>query len=306
MIRSSLISFMIFILSFSSFSQVTGMEEAVRAQSTDTIQGWKHGGKFTLNFSQVSFTNWSAGGQNSVSGIGNLTLFLNHKGETSEWSNNLEIGYGMQKLDKDITKTDDKLYFTSKYGRQFKGNWYWSGLLDFKTQMAKGYSSDDASLMISNWMAPAYLFFSLGVDLKPGENLSIFMAPVTSKNTFVLDKALSDSGSFGLDPGKTARSEFGGYIKFFFKHQIMENITFQTKLDLFSNYLNNPQNIDVDWELLLDMKVNKFISARLTTNLIYDDDIKIPYDSTGDGVLDSKGPKVQFKELIGIGLSFGF
>ena len=303
--RFTLLSLFI-LLDFVAFGQNTSAEDALRTQSSDTLPGWKYGGKFILNFSQVSFTNWTAGGQNSISGIGNLNMFLTHKGEKSEWSNQLEMGYGLQKLDKDVTKTDDKLNFTSKYGQKYKGDWYWSGLLDFKTQMSEGYSSDDASLKISDWMSPGYMFFSLGLDYKPNENFSFFVAPLTSKTTFVLDKALSDSGSFGLDPGKSVRSEFGGYMKFFFTHQLMENVSFQTKLDLFTNYLHNPQNIDVYWEFLLNLKVNDFISAQITTHLVYDNDIAIPYDSNGDGVLNAKGPKIQFKELIGVGLAMSF
>lgn len=305
-LKINLFSFILMAFSLSVFGQSTDFEDAVKTQESDTIIGWKSGGKFSLQFSQVSFVNWAAGGDNSISGIGNLDLFLNYSGDNFYWSNSLVLGFGLQKLKDDVTKTEDKLNFTSKYGRKASGNWYYSGLVDFKTQMSIGYSSDDSDLKISNWFAPAYLFIAIGMDLNVDENLSLFLSPLTIKSTYVLDQELSDAGSFGLDPGDKARYEFGGYVKFFFKHEIMENISFQTKLDLFSNYLDNPQNIDVYWEVILDLKVNKFISAQLTTNLIYDDDVLIPYDSTGDGVLDSSRPNVQFKELIGIGLAVDF
>ena len=305
-LKINLFSIFLMIFSLGIFGQSTDFEETVRAQHTDTIIGWKAGGKFSLQFSQVSFVNWAAGGDNSISGIGNLDLFLNYTTENSFWTNYMVVGYGMQKLKDDVTKTEDKLNFTSKYGKRAKGNWYYSGLVDFKTQMSIGYNSDDSDLKISNWFAPAYLFVALGMDLNASENLNLFLSPLSIKSTYVLDQQLSDSGSFGLDPGDKARYEFGGYIKFFFKHEIMENISFQTKLDLFSNYLENPQNIDVYWEVILNLKVNNFISAQLTTNLIYDDDVLIPYDSTGDGVMDSSRPNVQFKELIGVGLAVDF
>ncbi len=305
-LKINLFSIFLLAFSFSIFGQSTDFEETVRTQHSDTIIGWKAGGKFSLQFSQVSFVNWAAGGDNSISGIGNLDLFLNYTTENSFWTNYMVVGYGMQKLKDDVTKTEDKLNFTSKYGKKAKGNWYYSGLVDIKTQMSIGYSSDDSDFKISNWFAPAYLFVALGMDLNASKNLNLFLSPLSIKSTYVLDQQLSDSGSFGLDPGDKARYEFGGYIKFFFKHEIMENISFQTKLDLFSNYLENPQNIDVYWEVILNLKVNKFISAQLTTNLIYDDDVLIPYDSTGDGVMDSSRPNVQFKELIGVGLAVDF
>ncbi len=287
-------------------AQDTSFEDALKTQVTDTVYGWKKGGNFSFQFSQVSFVNWAAGGDNSVSGISRLDAYINLVQEKSFWNNKLVVGYGMQNLKGDVTKTDDRLNFTSQYGRNFSGAWYYSGLVDFKTQMDIGYSSDDADLKISNLLSPAYLFAALGLDLKKGDNFSLFMAPLTLKSTFVLDQALSDSGSFGLDPGEKSRYEIGGYIKFFFSHEIMKNIDFQTKLDLFSNYLNKPQNIDVFWELILNMKVNNFISAQISTNLIYDDDIMIAYDSSGDGVLDAEHPILQFKELVGVGLLVDF
>ncbi len=291
----------------SLFSQVTGLEDDVRKQNADTILGWKSGGKFGFTFSQSSFTNWIGGGENAISGIGDLNLFLKKIGNHSAWENTLQVRYGMQQLKKEgLKKTDDYLTFTSKYGYKASKNWYYSVLATFTTQMTRGYSSDDANLMISNLMAPGYLFLSLGFDYKPNDNLSVFMAPLTSKSTFVLDKALSDSGAFGVTPGQSVRSEFGAYVKFFYKHEVIKNVTFQTRLNLFSNYLDKPQNVDVFWEVLFDMKINKFLSANLLTNLYYDDNIHIPYDSNGDGIMDSKGPRIQFKEIFGLGINVSF
>lgn len=287
-------------------AQVTSQEEGLRKQQSDTVVGWKYGGKIGLSFSQVSLTNWAAGGNNSVSGIGNINLYLNHAGERSLWINTLILGYGKQNIQGDVTKTDDRILFTSKYGRKISGSLYYAGMIDFKTQMDAGYSSADKALKISNFMAPAYLFASLGIDFTRGENLSLYFAPVTSKSTFVLDQMLSDSGSFGLDPGEKFRAEFGGYLKFQYKMEVMKNVAVATRLDLFSNYLDKPGNIDVDWGLDIDMTVNKYLSVTISTNLIYDDDIKFGYDSNGDDVIDAYGPKVQFKELLGVGLTFAF
>ncbi len=296
-----------FLFSGNVSAQITDKEKDVRTQNQDTVLGWKAGGSFALTFSQSAYSYWSGGGDNAFSGIGDLNLFLKKVGENSSWENTLQLRYGMQQFKgSDLNKTDDFLNFVSKYGYKASEHWYYSALLTFTTQMTPGYSNDDARLKISNFMAPGYLFIGAGFDYKLKDYLSIFLSPVTSKSIFVLDRALSDSGSFGVTPGKSVRSEFGGYIKFFFKHDIIKNVNFQTKLNLFSNYLDKPQNIDVFWEVLLEMKINKFLSANILTNMLYDDNTHVRYDSNGDGVLDSEGPKLQFKEIFGLGINVKF
>ena len=154
-------------------------------------------------------------------------------------------------------------------------------------------------------MAPAYLMTAIGLNYKPNNYFSAFLAPVSGKFTFVMDKFLSDEGAFGVDPGKKVKSELGGYVRLAyskndFERDFLKNISFTTKLDLFSNYIDKPQNIDVHWEVLIGMKVNKYITANLNTMLIYDDDVKILQD---DGRLVAK---TQFKEVLGIGFSYNF
>ncbi len=302
------------------FAQVTEAEESLKKHTADTIDGWKKGGTIALNLSQVSLTNWAAGGLNSISINGLLNLFANYKKGNSLWENYLDLGYGVIQQGKksDWIKTDDKVDFTSKYGQKAFSDWYYAGLLNFKTQMTVGYNYPDDTTVISNFMAPAYLLGAIGLDYKPSKNLTIFIAPVTTKNTFVNDPDLANAGAFGVEPavydslgmiitkGQTMRSEFGGYIRLFFKTDIMENTSLQTKLDLFSNYLHNPQNIDVSWEVLISMKVNKYISATITTHLLYDDDIDIAIDSDNDGITDKTGPRTQFKEVLGVGFSYKF
>jgi hypothetical protein len=153
-------------------------------------------------------------------------------------------------------------------------------------------------------MSPAYLSVSLGMDYKPSDNFSLFISPLTGKMTFVMDDSLSNVGAFGVDPGSTFRPEFGGYIKMVFKYDVMENVSLQTKFDLFSNYIENPENIDVTWDVLVAMKVNDYLTATITTNLIYDDDIDITIEN--DDGTESLRPAVQFKEMFALGLSYKF
>lgn len=314
------IIFTIILLSIVSigFSQVTEKEDNLKKQSVDSVDGWKKGGTITINMSQVSLTNWSAGGQNSISTNGILSLFAHLKKGKSMWENYLDIGYGTIKQGKDAPwwKTDDKIDFTSKYGQKAFSNWYYAGLLNFKTQMTAGYNYPDDSTKISDLLAPGYLLGAIGMDFKPSDNFTLFIAPLTAKVTIVNDQTLADAGAFGVEPavytdygevltpGENIRNEFGGYLRMFYKRDIMENVSFQTKLDLFSNYMENPQNIDVSWEVLISMKVNKYISATLATHLLYDDDIDIEWTDKND--LLHVGPTTQFKEVLGVGFSYKF
>jgi Protein of unknown function (DUF3078) len=300
-------------------SQTIAAEENLKKQSKDSLDGWKTGGVASLNLTQVSLTNWTAGGENSVSVNGILSLFANLKKGNSTWDNSLDLAYGfIQQGDADVRKTDDKIDFTSKYGQKAFKNWYYAGLVNFKSQMTAGYNYPDDSTEISNFLAPAYILGAIGMDYKPSEVFSLFISPITMKMTIVNDQDLANAGAFGVDAaeidalgniitkGKTTRSEYGGYLRALLKKDIMKNVNLQTKLELFSNYSNEPGNIDVNWEVLIAMKVNKFISATISTQLIYDHDIDIALDKNNDGVIDAVGQRVQFKEVLGVGLSYKF
>jgi hypothetical protein len=299
-----------------SLGQVTEGEKNLRTQSTDTTLGWKKGGIIAVNLAQTSLTNWAAGGQKSVAVNGILAVFANLKKEKSVWDNSLDLGYGLMQQGNDgFRKTDDKIDILSKYGRQAFKNFYYAALLNFKTQMTPGWNYNvEPKEKISDLFAPAYLLAALGLDYKPNANFSAFIAPLTAKFTFVTDDSLSAHGAFGVTPGEKVRSEFGGYIRAIytknnFKGEFMKNISFTTKLDLFSNYIDNPQNIDVNWENLIGMKVNKYISVSFNTVLIYDDNIKVPFDKNGINGIEpgeAVGSKVQFKEILGVGFSYKF
>ncbi|NLE35767.1 MAG: DUF3078 domain-containing protein [Bacteroidales bacterium] len=285
------------------------VQPVVYGQEADTTEGWHKSGVFALNMSQASFTNWAAGGQNSVALNGLINLAANYKMDQSAWDNALVIGYGkMLQKGNDLgwVKTDDRIDFQSKYGRKASEKWYYSGLMSFRSQMDNGFNYPDTDNKISDLFAPAYLLFSLGMDYKPNPEFSMFLSPLTSKNTIVMDDHLSSIGAFGVDPGKKFRPELGAYANLAWKKdEIMKNVNFLTKLDLFTNYLKKPQNIDISWEVLLVLKVNEFISATVNTLLLYDDDILIKVDEGGEGE-PVMGRRAQFKEVIGVGLTYNF
>jgi hypothetical protein len=277
---------------------------ALNAQDTAK---WTKQATFSLNASQVSLTNWAAGGNNSYSGNALVSMAAKYTKGRNIWENSLITAYGIQKQgDIGVIKTDDRIDLASQYGYRTTNHWYISALLNAKSQFYKGFNYPNDSVSISNFFAPGYIITSVGMDYKPSDNFSLFLSPVTGKTIIVNNQRLADMGAFGVDPaeydankvkikdGKRVKQDFGAYLSASNKYKLMENITFETKLNLFSNYLKKPENIVVNWEALISAKVNKFISATLSTQYIYDDNIKI------NGV----GPRSQFKEIFGVGFLY--
>lgn len=277
-------------------------------EPADTL--WKYNGVVSLNFSQMALSSWAAGGENSAAGNGRVTLGANYlsREHNVSWDNELILGYGLLKQGEDaVRKSDDKIDLSSKFGYKAGGNWKYSGLLSFRSQFTEGYANpgDENPKKISNFLAPGYLNLSFGMDYKPSKTFAILLAPITGKMTFVMDDDLSAAGAFGVDPGETSRAEFGGYVKIAWTTDIMKNVKLNTKVDLFSNYLENPQYVDVNFDLLLSMKVNEFISASLITQLIYDYDIQFDVVNNAGEVIGTED-RIQLKELFGIGLTYSF
>jgi hypothetical protein len=297
------------------------------AQTTDTTnvpKNWTKGGMGTLNFTQSSFTNWAAGGQNAVSATGILNIFANYKKNKTSWDNTLDMAYGLlQSGTAAFRKNEDRIDFSSKFGQYaFLDHWYYSALVNVKTQFDKGYNFPNDSVIVSRFFAPAFILASIGMDYKTKDNsLSLFISPITSRTTVVNDQRLADAGAYGVAaakietsgtdtvfiPGERVLYQFGGYLKLAFKKDIMKNVNYSTKLELFSNYLKNPENIIVNWENILGMKVNKFITATISTNMIYDHNIPVPVKETVNGVeVQTTGPRLQFKQVLAIGISYKF
>jgi len=317
-------------------AQVTEGEASLRKQSTDTTQGWRKGGVASLNATQTSLSNWASGGQNSIAFNATLNLFANYRAGKNTWDNTLDLGYGMSRQDKDgdFIKNDDRIDFASKYGYEAYKSLYYAALVSFKSQMDNGYNytSDTTKEKISAFLAPAYIMGAMGLDYKPNGYFSAFFAPLTFKYTIVNDQDLADAGAFGVDAaeyheekdadgnviskslvksGKKSRGEFGGYLRLVFskndfKTEWLKNFSITSKADFFSNYANNPQNIDVSWETQIAMKVNKYISFNVQTHLIYDDDVKIADGTNPDGTARMVRSRVQFKEIAGVGIMCTF
>jgi len=274
-------------------------------------QGWTHKGNIGLNFGQSSYTNWAAGGQNSVNGQGLLNYEIHYLKNKFKWDNtlNLGLGYSYYSFKKKPIKTDDKIEFTSLAGIKATEHLNYSAELAFRSQFAKGYNYElDSTTYISKFLAPAYISLGLGIEWVPNPHFSLYFSPITGRITIVNDEYLASIGAFGvnaLDANDTTqhaksekiRYEFGARAVAKFQYPLAKNIDFNSKLELFSNYLNHPERIDVDWQNMLVLKVNDWLNANLATHLIYDYDIPF-YTETGDLI---KGSKVQFKEVLAIG-----
>ncbi len=270
---------------------------------------WDKGASGTFLLNQVSLSNWQAGGQSSVSGSIALSFYANRLSSKWRWSNRLDMGYGQQWIEGKTVKTDDRFDLYSRADRILSKNWSASLNFNFRTQYVEGFENPDNPVPISTFLAPAYTVLGLGFTYSPSKNFSFFVSPLTIKHTFVNNQRLANLGAFGVEAaerdsngvvikeGKRQRYEVGAYVNAYFKRTVMTNITYESKLDLFSNYLNNPQNIDINWENGLSMKVNKYVTVAIIAHLIYDDDI-IFNDSQG------VGPRTQFKQSLGVGLSY--
>lgn len=260
--------------------------------------------------------NWNAGGRTNISLIGFISASAYYKTEKMKWENDLNLALGGMKYidrtttDENMQKTDDRIDISSKFGHHLNKSKYFSIIGGFKTQSLKGYSFPNDSVIISDFMAPGYVNIAIGYDYVPSDNFGIFISPFATKMTFVKNQYLADQGAFGVDKavlndfgetikkGRQFRGEFGAYFKIKWNRNVAKNIEMKTKLDLFSNYINNPQNIDVNSEMIITFKVNSWFSSSIQFNLIYDDDIAIK-DS-----FDRVGPRTQFKSVIGMGISY--
>jgi hypothetical protein len=296
----------------------------IKIEVDTTVNGWKKGGFFAVNFNQVSLTNWAAGGESALSATALTSLFLKYRKDDLYWETVLDAGYGfITTSDQPLRKNEDKIELNSKFGKKARGKFYYAGMLNFRTQFAPGFNFPNDSVEISRFMAPAYLSLALGMDYKPNEWFSAFISPATGRATFVLDQDLADAGQFGvteavrdangaiLTPGETIRYEFGAYIRARLQGDIAKNVSIISNLQLFNNYSDpiaeQRANIDVNWETILSIKANKWLTTTLFTNLIYDHDIDIPVTRTINGVdVEGVGPRTQFKQVLGIGLSFKF
>lgn len=305
------VSLIIFTCTFAAKAQVSGMnasEFSIKPPGTATIRGkdgssWTKGGVAGLTLSQATLSNWAAGGMSTASFDALFNYNLNYKKNRHLWQNRLELAYGMTYSEANGNqKTNDRIYLASMYSYELGRNWFASALMNFDTQFANGYDyTVTPKRYMSRFMAPGYLSAGLGFTWHPRTWFTATFSPAMWRGTFVLDDNLSNAGMFGVTPGKHFRNEFGANIRMEVNYDIAKGVNLYSRLDLFSNYLKNPQNVDVRWDLAVTAAITKWLSANFTINMIYDDDVKFPRSDGSMGI-----PKLQIREILGIGLQTSF
>lgn len=320
-IRNFLFSALFLCFTLSVFSQPDSLfikEEVIKIQGPE----WKQKSNASLDLSEVTFVNWNAGGSNSVSALLGFNYNANYKDKYFFWKNGVSIRYGLNKQQKrELRKTDDLFEITSNLGYKPENNshWFYSARFNFKTQMANGFKYPDTTTPKSRLLAPGYLFFGGGMEYgKDIDELSFYFSPLTLKATFVLDEDLANAGAFGVTPavfdnegniirpGDSVRSEVGILITNSYEMAVAENIIARNLLSLYSDYVNNFGNIDIDWRIGFDFKVNSFVRATLESHLKYDDDVKTTSPTEIEGEFDEAGAKVQWKQFLGVGFAVDF
>ena len=262
---------------------------------------WNKGLSATIGFSQLSLTNWAAGGAGQLTLNTFADLFANMTKGRFLWANELQAGYGfIESFDTGYKKSDDRLILDSKLDYKAAEKLYLSIIFNFRSQLARGYSGDE---IVSNILAPAYTSLGLGIDYTPINNISINFAPVTGKVTMVNERELRHR--YGNAEDQFARFELGAQLKVDAKLEV-ENFKVGTQLVLFSDYLNKPQNIKVNWDVNAEAKISKFFSVTLRTNMIYDDNILLNKRKVlpGGDVVEYQAAGIQFKELFTIGFTY--
>ncbi|HQW84191.1 MAG TPA: DUF3078 domain-containing protein [Ferruginibacter sp.] len=279
--------------------------KTIKKDPADTIhKTWKLGGLFNLNINQGTLSNWSAGGDKfSFSLNAYLNVFAYYKKDKHSWDNNLDLAYGIVNTTSlGSRKASDRIDLLSKYGYAIAPKWNVATLFNLRTQFTNGYSYSkttagaDTSNIISKTFAPANVLLSLGLDYKPNDNFSVFISPLTERWVIVGDSAIAPL--YGVLPGKKAKNELGAFVTVNYTAKLGANFVYKSRLDLFSNYKQKPQNIDIYWTNALTAKLTRYINFSFNLDMIYDDDTK--------NINPAKGPAPQWLQLMGIGFAYNF
>lgn len=305
---------------FIAFTQLSKAQIIVTTTLPDSITYWEKTNRVGLDLNQISFVNWSVGGNNSIAGLAKGAFIRRYTKGNLDWNNELILKYGLNRQEGQTTrKTDDQIELNSTFGyrNDTVSHWYYSAKFNFKTQFSNGYSYPNTVDEISGPFSPAYIFLGVGTEyIRKDLGFNAYFSPLTNKTTLVMNNRLADQGAFGVDAaikdadgniirhGKNSRTEVGILVTNQFKRQIFTNIMLDNRITLYTDYLNNFGNIDVDWQMQLDLTVNEYVKANIGAHLIYDDDIKSKNEV--DGVQITEGPKIQLKQMIGVGLSYTF
>jgi hypothetical protein len=295
------------ILSSAQDQTVKGLRDesgrAIKKDPADTAaKTWRKGGIYGINISQGSLNNWAAGGDEFSLSINSvLSLFAFYKKDKHSWDNTFDFNLGyVRTTSLGSRKNDDRIDLLSKYGYALNSKLNLAGLINFRSQLFKGYTyTNNVRTFASAFLSPAYVLLSPGLDYKPNSDLSIFVSPITARWVIVKDDTLSAKGLYGVDPGKHSITEIGAFASINYLKAFNNIVSYKGRLDLFSNYRKNPQNIDLYFTNVLNIKLSKVLSATWSVDMIYDDDVRLFGQN-------KTGAALQLKSLVGIGLLVKF
>lgn len=275
-------------------------QEKVPETVPDTTQHWTTKGNISLLFNQSNFSNWQSGGENNLSGNVGVNYDFNYKKNEWTWDNKIIASYGVVKTKNSPfeKKTDDRLELNSLLGKKAFGYWFYSVFLNFKTQMTQGYvygkdaNGTEIRSEYTDLLSPGYLTFGPGMLWKKSDNLKFNLAPATSKITIVdKDATLLNEAYFGVKEGESLRYELGFYASGYYKLVIMANVSIENILGLYSNYLESPQNVDLDYQMNVVLKINRYLTTNIALQTIYDDNAFRGF---------------QTRQVFGVAVNYGF
>lgn len=301
------------------------VDRVENGRAVDTVDYWTTGAKLNLQYSMVNLSNWAQGGENSIALNTTGNLFAKYQRDKVSFQTTMDMAFALQRIGPDaVRKNEDRFDWNTTFGYKAAEKLDYAALVNLRSQFAPGFNYPNDSIVVSRFFSPAFVVTSLGMEYKPNKYLRINLSPASGKFTFVTNQLLADQGRFGVKPavldadgrvitrGERVRYEFGASLFARFTKDILENVNLDIKLDLFNGYADpkpdNRANIDVNTETTLRLKVNKYISANLFLQVIYDQDIPVPlYEMQGERrVQIGSGPRTQLKHVSGVGFTITF
>lgn len=274
---------------------------------------WSYGLGSALTVNQTYFSHWAQGGENSLATTIDVRAEANytHTEKKIRWTNQARLRYGSIKTEDHGFRTNtDNLEFNSQFNTDLREKLDFSSVFYFRTQIAKGYNYPNDSVVVSKFLNPGSFTLGAGVEYTPFKNNTINFSALSYRNTFVLDTASINQTAHGIEKDKRARHELGGQLVLRNRLNITEDFRVNSVMRLFSSYLEKPKNVDLDWEVNFEKQINWYFMIRLNIHMIYDDAILFPVlDKNDEPVLlpdgtPKKSPNLQFKQFLGVTLSF--
>jgi hypothetical protein len=316
--KKSILSLLLIFVTTFVFAQRDEAKDAL--VSTDKIAKnfsdstyWEWGGLLGAQFGQTALINWSQGGNSQLSVNFSANTFANYRNNRHAWDNLFIGNWGLNRFKGQTPQINTNLLdINSMYGYKIKNEWFLSALMNFKSQFTWGfdYPDNQPKIFTSKFGAPAFMKLAVGFDYKPNEMFSLFLSPAAGKFTFVREDFRIDETRFGVKEGEIFRGEFGAMMRAQLRREVFKNVKMFSVLEVFNNYTDpnkpNRKNFDIDWQTGFDMKINSWLAASIFLHVIYDEDIKIPVDRSGDGIADDFGPRTQFRQVLTVGLSYKF